>query len=383
MLAALVASMAACEKPDDNTGSGTVEDGTTYTLTADPAFVDNAATVTVTASNAVKSDVQVDIILGGANTIPAANLKYDSSITVNKGATSASATVIFNPEGLSIGQYKAVFNAKVGGKTIEGSVTIHATVSEGEKPGDDDGNTDLEGWGIVGSNTDWADDGDIPMVKGEELGWVYADDLVFDKAGEENKFKIRKNGDYALGDVGLEVKGNVPLDEEFAVVEGTGAAKTMLLPKLGTYTIYFNPGRLLCKVVLKSELGGEDPGQDPGDDHGDNQGDDPGQTEDVWSVNGTNNDWGDTNMTLGSDGWWSVQGVVFDVEGENKFKLRLGGSYDKGDVGLATKGTVPLDQEFEVVNGTGAAKTMLVPQKGTYDISFNPDKLLCKVHLVQ
>jgi hypothetical protein len=72
--------------------------------------------------------------------------------------------------------------------------------------------------------------------------------------------------------------------------------------------------------------------------------------------------------------------VVFNSDGDNKFKLRLGGDYAKGDVGLATKGTVPLDEDFDVVNGTGLAKTMLVPGTGTYDIYFNPEKLLCRVH---
>lgn len=379
LLAALVPFVAACEKPEGDSVKTGGDEGVTYTLTANPAFVDNAATLTVTASSAVSADVLVDVLLGGSNTIPSANLTYDAVITVKKGETSVSSTVYFNPEGLSIGQYKAVFSVKVDGKAVEGSVTIHATVSEGEKPGGGDEDSSLDGWGIVGTNTDWADDADIPMVKSGEPGWVVADDLVFDKKGEENKFKIRKNGDYALGDVGLAVKGNVPLDEEFEVVEGTGAAKTMLLPKLGTYTIWFNPGMLRCKVVLKSELNSDEPGNEPGDDPGD----EPAETQDVWSVNGTNNGWGDTDMTLGEDGWWTAKGVVFDSEEENKFKLRLGGSYDKGDVGLATKGTVPLDEEFDVVNGTGLAKTMLLPRPGTYDISFNPDRLLCKVHLVQ
>lgn len=128
--AAVLALLAGCNKPTEP------EKVTPkVTITAGSAFVNGAATLTLTLSSAATSEVTVT--LGAEGTIPAANLTYNNTVKFAAGSTSQTVPVTVKTDGLAGGSYVASFSIKSAtgaevGSPSDASVTL--TVTEEATP---------------------------------------------------------------------------------------------------------------------------------------------------------------------------------------------------------------------------------------------------------
>ena len=128
--AAVLALLAGCNKPTEP------EKVTPkVTITAGSAFVNGAATLTLSLSSAATSEVTVT--LGVEGTIPAANLTYANTVKFAAGSTSQTVPVTVKTDGLAGGSYVASFSIKSATGAEVGSpsdASIALTVSEVATP---------------------------------------------------------------------------------------------------------------------------------------------------------------------------------------------------------------------------------------------------------
>ena len=225
-------SFAACEEEQ-------VVEPVNCTVTADSAFKDYKATITVTADKAAVEDMEVEIRLDVTSVgFKADDLDFPASVKVEKGQTEATATVeIKDPNGLEPGDYKAVFGAVILG---QGPV--------GEKVAITWSKADLSGkWSVIGLGGDWNTDIVMDAADG---GWYVKEGVVV--VNDADAFKFRKDGKWDLA-LGLVTAGNAPLDKEFEVSDAPGGPN-IGIEKEGIYTLSVNPNHKVAKVVRTADV---------------------------------------------------------------------------------------------------------------------------------
>ena len=135
-----ILALAACKKDP-------VTPQVQYTLSGDNAFVDNKATVKVTADAAVPSDVTVTLALGEGSTVQAANITFPS-LVIPQGETEASGQLELDPSGLEAEKtFDVVVKASVNGKDLPQTVKLSFT-TEPEAPITIDGK--MSDWDAIG-----------------------------------------------------------------------------------------------------------------------------------------------------------------------------------------------------------------------------------------
>lgn len=99
----------------------------TISISADDEFVDNKANLNLVLSNAVSSDVTVELEVipdGDFSVIPAAALTFDNPVTIKAGETSAKVTVTVDPAELPFGEHYAVIGIKNAGSVTVKSASV-------------------------------------------------------------------------------------------------------------------------------------------------------------------------------------------------------------------------------------------------------------------
>lgn len=144
VLTAMAALVAACGKDSKPENSGSTEPEKpaeetkpTLTISADNAFTDNAANVTLTLSEAASKNVTVALKLDESSTLADANLTFSKSASIKKGETKAQVEVKFDAKDLAAGDYTAVIaldNATYVNFTKGDKVSIKATVEQKQEP---------------------------------------------------------------------------------------------------------------------------------------------------------------------------------------------------------------------------------------------------------
>lgn len=221
---------------------------------------------------------------------------------------------------------------------------IIAVVAGGELP------TPTAAYAVIGEFNKWDLATQVPMEEANN-GYVVAKNLNLtgvDIPG--NGFKVKENvanwnNSWGSGSM-LEL--GVPT----AVYHNGG---NMGLAAEGAYDVYFNAEKLLIIVVA---AGADDPtGAEPVE-----------PTETVYSVAGTFNSWGETDMADNGDGFFVLKNQT--VAAGNAFKFKKNHSWADADCWGVDAG---------VTTTVGAAITLVqpgadipVPAEGTYDIYFNP-----------
>lgn len=199
----------------------------------------------------------------------------------------------------------------------------------------------LQGWGVVGTITGWADGADLMMTN--DGTWYVVKGVEF---GAEDKFKIRLDGKWDTS-FGGEFKAN----EEVILTSENGPD---IVPAAGTYDIYFNPDNGKAWFI--------NDGSYPGG------GDAPVASE--WGVVGDVNGWAAPDITMyktATEGLFVAYNVALPDGG---FKIRANGEWnDDANYGLETAGNVEVDHAYDVITGGGSANMTIVA--GTYDIWFD------------
>ena len=167
-----------------------------------------------------------------------------------------------------------------------------------------------------------------------------------------DEFKIAQNHDWAVS-FGLPADTSLVLGEAITLTSDNGA--NIVVAEAGDYDVYFHPDTKVMFVVV---AGADDPTVAP----------EPEQpAEDVYSIAGTCNEWGETDMVKAKNGFYVAAGVEFAAAGEFKFKKNH--SWDDANCwGVAEGTTVTLGEPIALIQPGG---NIVVPA-GTYDLYLNP-----------
>ena len=217
-----------------------VEDPIKYVLSADEAFENGTATITVTADKAAKTDVEVAIALSKASTIPAEALTFDDKITLKAGILTGEVTVKFDESKLQINGAESAFATFTG--AVNGEIFDQVLISATK--------TDLRGkWSVIGefSGSNW--DKDFVMTAGK-AGWYTVEGLV---ANAGAQFKFRRDGAWDVT-FGLDATAVVPVGEEIPVSTKGGNDTNLKLEAAGVYNISLNPNESVAYVERVSAV---------------------------------------------------------------------------------------------------------------------------------
>ena len=166
---------------------------------------------------------------------------------------------------------------------------------------------------------------------------------------EAGKFKIAENHDWAVS-YGLQSGASLELGVATTLTSENGADIGVAA---GEYDVYFNPATKVLYVVV---AGADDPTATP----------EPEQpAEDIYSIAGTCNEWGDTDMVKAKNGFYVAAGVEFAATGEFKFRKNHDWAVNWG---LADGATVVMGEPMTLVQD-GANLPIAA---GTYDLYLNP-----------
>ena len=167
-----------------------------------------------------------------------------------------------------------------------------------------------------------------------------------------DEFKIAQNHDWAVS-FGLPADTSLVLGEAITLTSDNGA--NIVVAEAGDYDVYFHPDTKVMFVVV---AGADDPTVAP----------EPEQpAEDVYSIAGTCNEWGETDMVKAKNGFYVAAGVEFAAAGEFKFKKNH--SWADADCwGVAEGTTVTLGEPIALIQ---PGSNIVVPA-GTYDLYLNP-----------
>ena len=195
----------------------------------------------------------------------------------------------------------------------------------------------MNGWDVTATTYDMANHTDgYKVIKG----------VAFAEAGE---FKIAENHAWAIS-YGLQAGTTLTIGEATTLTADNGGNIGIAA---GEYDVYFNPS---TKVLYVVTAGADDPTVAP----------EP--VEDVYSIAGTCNGWGDTDMVKASNGFYLLQNVEFVAGGEFKFKRNK----DWGDAncwGVAEGTSIKIGEQIALVQ---PGVNIIVPEEGAFDIYFNP-----------
>ena len=216
----------------------------------------------------------------------------------------------------------------------------------------------LEGWGVVGEFTEWADGKDIMMT--ETAGLLVAKNVTIESG---KQFKIRKDGKWdenrgAEGDV---EPFEVTLGAALKVVAG---GKNLTVGASGAYDIYFDEAKDELYVLV---AGSAVPGTD--------------LVASEWGVVGDINGWAAPDITMyktATEGMFAAYNVNFKADGG--FKIRANGEWnDNANYGLATSGAVEVGKSYDLICGGGSGNMSI--KAGVYDIWF--DLTNSKVYILE
>ena len=191
----------------------------------------------------------------------------------------------------------------------------------------------LEGWGVVGEFTEWADGKDIMMV--ETAGFQAVKGVTLE-AGKQ--FKIRKDGSW---DVNRGAEGDV---EPYEVTIGTAlkvvaGGKNLTVAVTGEYDIYFDEAKDELYILT---AGSAVPGTD--------------LVASEWGIVGDINGWAAPDITMyktSTEGMFAAYNVTFAADGG--FKIRANGEWnDAANYGLATAGSVEVGKSYDLVCSGGS-----------------------------
>jgi len=207
-----------------------VEEPVKYSLSADAAFTDGSATVTVTADKAAAEAVEVVIAWSESSTIPAEAITV-APISIKAGETTGKTTVTLDESKAELKPGKSSFVTLTGAvdKVVFDQVSISAS------------RVDLNGvWSVKFDGED-----DIAMEEVEE-GVYMAKDVVVKK--QNAAFKFRRDGADDLV-FALSAAATPALDGEFEVAQG--ASGLIGIADYGRYDIALNPneGKALISQV--------------------------------------------------------------------------------------------------------------------------------------
>ena len=216
----------------------------------------------------------------------------------------------------------------------------------------------LEGWGVVGDFTEWADGKDVMMT--EVAGFFAAKGIALE-AGKG--FKIRKDGKWdenrgAEGDV---EPFEVTLGAALKVIAG---GKNLTVPTTGEYDIYYDEAKEELYVLV---AGSAVPGTD--------------LVASEWGIVGDINGWAAPDITMyktETEGMFAAFNVNFKTDGG--FKIRANGEWnDAANYGLAAAGAVEAGKSYDLICGGGSGNMSI--KAGIYDIWF--DLTNSKVYILE
>lgn len=216
----------------------------------------------------------------------------------------------------------------------------------------------LEGWGLVGELTEWADGKDIMMV---ETAGFHAVKGVTLEAGKQ--FKIRKDGSW---DVNRGAEGEVePYEVTIgAALKVVAGGKNLSVAASGEYDIYFDEANDELYILT---AGSPVPGTD--------------LVASEWGVVGDINGWAAPDITMyktSTEGMFAAYNVNFTADGG--FKIRANGEWnDAANYGLATAGAVEVGKSYDLICGGGSGNMSI--KAGVYDIWF--DLTNSKVYILE
>lgn len=337
---ALLAGVSCNNKEEDN------EKVVTYQCSADEAFVNNVASITVTASDAVSSDVNLTLELDKASTLTADNVSYTNPTKLTKGQKTVKIPIAFNAVGLEAGEYTASFSVAADGKVIKSNLAIKAVV--------DSAPVDLNGdWGITGAPWSWGEVEDTPM-RAVDGGWYEATGVAL-VVGDEFKFRRDKGWDVNFG---LPAGATFEEGVEFVVEQNGG---NLQAPRSGEFTLSLNPNKGLAKVVCTK------PSEEKPDYNG------------TWSVIGVGNDW-DTDIDmqrLEEDGEVAYMVQLNLTEGD-QLKFRMNHSWDINFGAPAGEENVDMEPEDNIYvsekNAVRGGENFVITMTGIYAIVFSPEE---------
>lgn len=216
----------------------------------------------------------------------------------------------------------------------------------------------LEGWGVVGEFTEWADGKDIMMT--ETAGLLVAKNVTIESG---KQFKIRKDGKW---DDNRGAEGDV---EPFEVTIGTAlkvvaGGKNLTVAVSGSYDIYFDEAKDELYVLV---AGSAVPGTD--------------LVPSEWGIVGDLNGWAAPDITMyktSTEGMFAAYNVTFTADGG--FKIRANAEWnDAANYGLATAGAVEVGKSYDLICGGGSGNMSI--KAGIYDIWF--DLTNSKVYILE
>lgn len=207
--------------------------------------------------------------------------------------------------------------------------------------------TPTAAYAVIGAFNGWDLATQVPMEAANN-GYVVAKNLNITGIDiPNNGFKVKENvsnWDNSWGSASV-----LELGAPTAVYHNGG---NMGLAAEGAYDVYFNPDKLLVIVVA---AGADDPtGAEPVE-----------PSEPIYSVAGTFNGWGNTDMEVANNGYYVAKNITFEANGEFKFKPQTSWDPSWGNDGSAIA-------IGEVVTLTVGGSNIKIAEAGSYDLYFNP-----------
>lgn len=213
---------------------------------------DGKATLSLAVSPAASSKVSVIIAAGseaqeGFTAVPATALSFESSVSIEAGATEATVEVSVDLAAVEDGQQAVLTLSAANGATIDAQkATAYIKVVKAEEPADLSG---ASVWGLIGGFNEWGADVELTKTADSPEKWEATGVAL---SGE---FKFRGNKEWGDYDLGAAQGFSVVPGEEFTLVH-KGSNITIAE---GTYDIVLYPTELKA-VITASEVAPPDTG---------------------------------------------------------------------------------------------------------------------------
>lgn len=212
---------------------------------------DGKATLSLAVSPAASSKVSVIIAAGseaqeGFTAVPATALSFESSVSIEAGATEATVEVSVDLAAVEDGQQAVLTLSAANGATIDAQkATAYIKVVKAEEPAQ----VDLSGasvWGLIGGFNEWGADVELTKTADSPEKWEATGVAL---SGE---FKFRGNKEWGDYDLGAAQGFSVVPGEEFALVH-KGSNITIAE---GIYDIVLYPTELKAVITASENVPG-------------------------------------------------------------------------------------------------------------------------------
>lgn len=201
----------------------------------------------------------------------------------------------------------------------------------------------LEGWGLVGGFTGWADGADVMLASDGKY-------LVAKGVALEGELKFRKDGAWDVN-FGLAEGASFEADAEMTLVQNGG---NLNVPA-GTYDVYLEAETGKAWFITDGSYPGG--GSAP--------------VESEWGLIGSLEACGNwnTNVKLYEDGeFYSAKGVEFKAN--DSFKFRKGETWG---VELTYEGQITIDAKLDLIDGAGGKQNSTIAEGGSFDVYLAKD----------